>query len=140
MSRPPLWFRLLSALALLWNVAGLFAVITDLRLSAADIAALPAQQQAMYSARPSWAVIASLIAVVGGTGGCIALLVRSRRALLLFYASLVGVVLQDIGIFVVAGADRAGNAVPIVLQGLVLAIAVGLIIVGQQGRRKSWLS
>jgi len=49
----------------------------------------------------------------------IALLVRSRRTLLLFYASLVGVVLQDIGIFVVAGAGRAGNAVPIVLQGLV---------------------
>ncbi len=139
MPKLPLWFRLLSAVALLWNLAGLFAVMADLRLSAADIAALPAQQQALYAARPSWSVAASLIAVLGGTLGCVALLIRSRWALSLFYASLAGVVLQDIGIFVIAGAARNGNPVPIVLQAIVVAVAIALIVLARQAAKRSWL-
>ena len=140
MSKPPLWFTLLAAVALVWNLAGLFAVVADLRLSAADIAAMPAQQQALYAARPLWSVLASVVAVGGGTLGCLALLLRRRWAVPLFYLSIVGVVLQDIGIFLVAGAARSGNPVPFVLQGLVLAVAIGLIALARRGVARSWLS
>jgi hypothetical protein len=140
MSKPPLWFTLLVAIALLWNLAGLFAVIADLRLSAADIAALPAEQQALYAARPLWSVAASVVAVVGGTLGCLALLLRSRWSLALFYLSLAGVFAQDIGIFLVAGGARSGNSVAVVLQGLVLVIAIALIALARHASGKSWLA
>jgi hypothetical protein len=130
----------LAAIALLWNLAGLFAVIADLRLSAADIAALPAEQQALYAARPLWSVVASVVAVTAGTLGCLALLMRKRWALALFYLSLVGVVLQDIGIFWVAGAAKSGSPVPFVLQGAVLLIAIGLVALARRGAARSWLS
>jgi hypothetical protein len=140
MNKPPLWFIVVVAVALLWNVLGLLAVLADLRLSAADIAALPAQQQALYKARPLWSVGGSILAVVGGTLGCLALLLRKRAALILLYASLLGVVLQDFGLFVVAGAGRVANPVPFILQGLVFVISVGLIFLGRHAARRAWLT
>lgn len=139
MNKPPPWFAVLAVLALLWNLAGLFAVVADLKLSAAEIAALPLDQQALYRARPGWSVVASVVAVVGGTLGCIGLLLRRRWAVPALAASLVGVVVQDIGIFVVAGAASVAGPVPMVLQSVVFAIAVGLLLLARRAVARSWL-
>ena len=140
MSKSPLWFSSLSALALLWNFAGLFAVVADLRLSAGDIASLPAAEQALYGARPLWSVVASVVAVMGGTLGCVGLLLRKRISLILFYSSLVGVIVQDAYIFLIAGVANSGNTLPFVIQGLVLAISIGLILLTRYATARSWLS
>lgn len=140
MAKAPPWFTPVVAVAFLWNLAGLLAVVSDLRLTAADIAAMPAAQQALYAARPAWSVIASVVAVVGGTFGCLALLLRKRWSLVLLYASLVGVVLQDIGIFLVAGAAKSGDSLPLMLQGVVLVVAIGLIVLARRANAESWLS
>ena len=139
MKKPPPWFTVLAVLALLWNLTGLFAVVADLRLSAADVAALPLDQQALYRARPGWSVVATVVAVAGGTLGCIGLLLRRRWALPALAASLVGVIVQDIGLFVVAGAASVAGLVPVVLQSLVFAIAVGLLLMARRGIARSWL-
>ncbi len=139
MSKPPLWFTVVAVIALLWNLLGLFAVIADLRLSPSDIAKLPAEQQALYAARPMWSVVGSVFAVACGTLGCLGLLLRGRWALPLFYLSLAGIVLQDIGIFVIAGAGKLGNPVPLVLQGLVLLIGIGLMVLARNATAKGWL-
>ena len=140
MNRPPIWFIVVIAAALLWNVLGLLAVVADLRLSAADISSLPARQQALYKARPLWSVGASIVAVVGGTLGCLALLFRKRFSLVLLYASLVGVALQDVGIFIVAGAARVANPVPFILQGIVLVVSIALVFLARQAASRAWLS
>ena len=140
MNKPPTWFFVVAVIALLWNAAGLMAVVADLRLSAADIAALPADQQALYAARPGWSVVGSVLAVGAGTLGCVLLLLRKRLAAAVFALSLVGVVVQDIGIFVVAGAGKIGSPVPFVLQGLVLLIAVGLLLLARRAQGRSWLA
>jgi hypothetical protein len=140
MNKPPIWFFVVAVIALLWNAAGLMAVVADLRLSAADIAALSPDQQAMYAARPGWSVVGSVLAVGAGTLGCVLLLLRKRLAAAVFALSLVGVVVQDIGIFVVAGAGKGGDPVPFVLQGLVLVIAVGLLLLARRAQDRSWLA
>jgi hypothetical protein len=140
MNKPPIWFFVVAVIALLWNAAGLMAVGADLRLSAADIAALSPDQQAMYAARPGWSVVGSVLAVGAGTLGCVLLLLRKRLAAAVFALSLVGVVVQDIGIFVVAGAGKGGDPVPFVLQGLVLVIAVGLLLLARRAQDRSWLA
>lgn len=140
MNKPPLWFFVVAVIALLWNAAGLMAVVADLRLSAADIAALSPDQQAMYAARPGWSVVGSVLAVGAGTLGCVLLLLRKRLAAAVFALSLVGVVVQDLGIFVVAGAGKDGNPVPFVLQGLVLMIAVGLLLLARRAQGRAWLA
>jgi hypothetical protein len=139
MKKPPVWFFVVAVIALLWNAAGLMAIIADLQMSAADIAALPADQQALYAARPGWSVVGSVVAVVGGTLGCLLLLLRKRLAVPMFALSLAGIVVQDIGVFVVAGAGK-GDPVPIVLQGLVLIIAIGLLFLARKARANAWLA
>jgi hypothetical protein len=49
-------------------------------------------------------------------------------------------VLQDIGIFFVAGAGKLANPVPFILQGLVLVISVGLIFLAHHAARRAWLT
>ena len=132
MNKSPLWFKVVVTVALLWNLVGLLAVLADLRLSTAEIAALPEPQQAMYAARPTWSILGSVIAVVGGTLGCLGLLVRQPWALFTLYASLVGVVLQDIGILAVVYTATGPKSVPVILQGVVLLIAVALIVLAHQ--------
>lgn len=139
MNKAPVWFFVVAAVALLWNAAGLWAVVADLRLTAADIAALPPDQQALYAARPGWSVVGSVVAVVAGTFGCLLLLLRRRLAALVFALSLAGVLVQDLGIFAVAGAAKSGDPVPIVLQGLVLVIAVALLWLARSAQGKGWL-
>lgn len=140
MKKPPAWFYVLAGLALLWNVAGLLAVVADLRLSAADIAALPPEQQAMYAARPLWSVVGSVVAVAAGTLASLLLLLRRRWAILLFGVSLVGVVVQDLGIFVLTRAAKTGDMTPLVLQSLVLVIAVALLLLARRARANGWLA
>ena len=140
MSKPPLWFFVVVAIALLWNVLGLFAVVGDLRLSPADIAALPAEQQALHQARPGWSVVASLVAVLGGTLGCVGLLLRKRWSIVFLVASLVGLVLQDAGMFLVAGAAKVMGPVPVVVQFVVLLIAIGLLLLGRRASARSWIA
>jgi hypothetical protein len=140
MKKPPSWFYIVAVLALLWNVAGLLAVVADLQLSAADIAALPPEQQAVYAARPLWSVIGSVVAVAAGTLGCLLLLMRKRWATLLLGLSLAGVVIQDLGIFVVARAAKTGDITPLVLQSLVLVIAVALLLFARRAHARAWLA
>jgi hypothetical protein len=127
-------------MALVWNALGLFAVVGDLLLTPADIAALPAQEQALFQARPVWSIVASLVAVVGGTVACVGLLLRKRWSLVLLYASLAGVVVQDVGIFGVAGAAEVMGTVPLVLQTVVVLVAIGLVLLGHKAAGRSWLA
>jgi len=139
MNAPPRWFTVVAIVALLWNLLGCAAFISDLRLTPADIAQLPEAHQALYAARPTWAVIATAIAVFGGVLGCIALLLRKKWALPVFVLSLIGIVVQDYGLFVLADAATLAGPVVVVLQGLVLVIAIGLIVLSRKAIARGWL-
>ncbi len=133
MTSAPKWFSFVSILALLWNLMGVLGVGADLMT---DVAALPADQQALHAARPGWSVLGSVLAVGAGTLGCIALLLRQRWALWAFVLSLVGVVLQDIGLL---SSPSPIGTTPLVLQVLVLLIAVGLIALARTAVRNGWI-
>ena len=139
MNKPPTWFTVVAIVALLWNIVGLIAVGADMSLSAADIAALPKEQQALHAARPSWSVAGSLLAVVAGTIGCALLLLRKRWAVGAFALSLVGIVLQDIGLFGIAGASQSLGPVVVGMQSMVAAIGVGLLLLSRKGISAAWL-
>ena len=140
MNKPPIWFTVVAIVALLWNLAGLFAVVADLRLSPAEIAAFPQQQQELYAARPVWSIFASVVAVAAGTLGCVGLLIRKQWTLWALYASLIGVVIQDIGLFAVAGAASVQGLVPVILQGVVFVIAVALVALARRAVARAWLT
>ena len=139
MNKSPLWFKVVAVLALLWNLLGCLAFASDLRLSPEDVARLPEAQQALYNARPGWAVASTAIAVIGGALGCIGLLIGKKWALPLFVISVIGVLVQDFGLFVLADGARLAGPAAIVLQALVLVVAIALILLSRKGIVRGWL-
>lgn len=139
MIKPPPWFTFVVTLALLWNVAGVLAIASDLSLTAADIAALSLEQQAIYAARPSWSIVGSVVAVTTGTWGCVLLLLKRRSALWVFTVSLGGLIVQDIGLFVVVGAVQRPDDAVMVMQALVAIVAVALLLLTRKAIASSWI-
>lgn len=136
----PRWLKPVAVVALLWNVLGCIAFFFDLSLSPEDVAKLSEAEQALYSARPAWAVAATAIAVFGGVLGAIGLLLHRKWALPVFVVSLLGILAQDFGLFVlIDGASLAGPGAA-GMQGIVLAIGIGLALLGRKGVACGWLA
>jgi hypothetical protein len=139
MERAPKWFVPVAVVALVWNLLGCAAYLSDVTLSEADVAAMSLEQQALYASRPTWAVAATAIAVWCGAAGCLGLTLRKRWANPLLVASLVGVIGQDVALFGLGRAAGAGAAV-VVLQGLVLVVAIALVLLGRKAGARGWLA
>jgi hypothetical protein len=135
----PAWFKFVAVLALLWNLLGCIAFFSDLRLSPEDLAKLPEAQQALYAARPGWAVAATAMAVFGGALGSMGLLLRKKWAFPVFVLSLLGIIVQDMGLFVLADGLRLAGPVAVVLQSVVLAVGIGLVLLSRKGIARGWL-
>ena len=138
MEQPPKWFLPVAIAALLWNLLGCAAYLSDVMLTPEDVAKMTADQQALYAARPSWSVAATAIAVWGGAAGCLGLIVRKRWAMPLLIASLAGVIVQDVSLFGLSGVSAPPVAV--VLQGLVLVIAIGLVLLARKAAARRWIA
>ena len=139
MNRPPTWFLVVAVLALLWNLLGCLAIGADMRLTPEDIAKLPAAQQALH-ARPAWGIAGSVVAVLAGALGSLGLILRKRWAVPALVASLVGILVQDIDLFAVGDGLRLAGAPAAVMQGIVLIIGIGLVLLAHRARGRGWLS
>lgn len=139
MEHAPKWYLPVAITALLWNLMGCAAYLSDVMLSPDDIAKMTAAQQAMYAARPAWSVAATAIAVWVGAAGCIGLILRKRWATPLFFASLAGVLVQDASLIMLSGTASLGATV-LVLQGLVLLIAIVLVLYARMAAARGWLA
>lgn len=138
MDKAPKWFVIVAVLALLWNLLGCAAYLMDVMRSADDIARMGAAEQALYAARPAWAVGATAVAVWLGAAGCVGLVMRRTWALPLLLLSLLGVIVQDVALVGMArgiGIDPAIYA----MQGIVLLVAIGLVWLAVLARRRNWL-
>jgi hypothetical protein len=137
MDTTPKWFRPVALAALLWNLLGCFAYLTEVMLTPEGLAKMSAAQQALHVPRPTWAVAASAFAVWGGALGCLGLLLRKRWSNLPLLASLLGVIVQDVGLL--TGPESRTGPPAIALQGLVLVVAVALVVLGRKAEARGWL-
>ena len=78
-NKPPVWFWIVSVVALIWNGMGVMAYLGQAYMSDDALAALPEAEQALYANVPAWATAAFAIAVWGGLLGCLALLLRKKN-------------------------------------------------------------
>jgi hypothetical protein len=94
----PGWFYAVAAVALLFEAFGCFMYIAQVT---ADRMALPLDQRAMWDATPAWMIAAYAIAVWAGLAGAVLLLMRRKLAMPLLLVSLIAVVVQFSGLFLV---------------------------------------
>lgn len=140
MNTSPKWLKIVAVIALLWNLLGCWAFALDLRLSPDDVAALPDAEKALHAARPTWAVIATAVAVIAGALGSLGLLLGRKWSFVLFVLSLAGILVQDYGLFVLVDAVALAGPVVAVMQGIVLLIGIALVLLSRKGITRGWLT
>ncbi|GGW75297.1 hypothetical protein [Alteromonas halophila] len=120
-------YYLIAALALFWNLIGCFVFISDMSLTADDLANLSNNDNLVYASRPPWALISTAIAVFLGTAGCIGMLLKQKWAVVSFYLSLFGLIAQNIHLFLLTDTIYLyGVTVPLT-QVVVFIVALFLI-------------
>lgn len=140
-NKPPIWFWIVSAIALLWNAMGVKVYL--------DQAYNTEAHQAMYDTpelleivnnTPSWVIAAFAIAVFGGALGSIALLLRKKWAKSIFTISLIGIIIQMIYNVFMSGAMEVYGPGAIAMPIMTLLFGIFLVWFSKTGIAKGWLS
>jgi len=138
-ARPPAWFWLLAALALLWNLLGAAAFASQAAMAPETVAALPPPQRDLWLGMPGWAWGAYAVAVGAGTLGAVALLLRRGWAVGLFVVSLVAVLVQFSYPFLLTDALSVMGMAMAWLPLAVVVIAVAEVVLSRAWKARGWL-
>lgn len=140
LSKAPMWFWIVSVLALVWNLLGVMAYIQQATISPEALQALPEAERLLLQSTPAWVTGVFATAVFGGAAGCLVLLLRSRLALPVLLLSLIGALAQMSYVFFVSQAyavyGPGGMAMPV----MVILIAVLLVFFARHAARRRWIA
>ena len=92
--KPTRLFWVISSMALVWNLMGVFNYLTQAFMTDAVLASLPKDQQLMYQDVPAWTTAAFATAVFSGTLGALLLLLKKKIASTFFIISFMGIITQ----------------------------------------------
>ena len=136
----PVWFWIVSALALIWNLMGVGAFIMQATMTPEAIAALPEAERVLFETTPTWANIAFAVAVFGGSLGCLFLLLRKQLAVSLLVTSLAGVIVQMINSIFFSNSSEVFGPGGIIMPIMVIVIGILLIWLSISAVKKGWIS
>lgn len=136
---PATWFWIIGAIALLWNLLGVFSYISQVTISEETIAAMPEAERALIEGIPAWANGLFAIAVFSGVAGCIMLLLRKQLATPLFGVSLLSASIQMFWWLFMTNSMAVYGATWIIMPALVIAAAVFLVWLSMSAKNKGWL-
>jgi hypothetical protein len=137
--RVPAWFWIVSSLALLWEAAGCFAYVTQVSMTADQLAALPEGQRQLFTSMPVWVTSAYAVATWGGLLAAILLLMRRRLATALFAISLIAVLVQFGWSFLIADAARVIGPSAYGLPAFIIVAAILLLWFSSFAAKRGWL-
>lgn len=139
-NKPPVWFWVMSVLALIWNIIGVMSYLAQAYTSIEDLESMTQAQRELFEAQPAWVTGAFAIAVFGGTLGCIALLLRKKWAKPVLIVSLLGVLAQFVyGLFLSNTIEVYGNQA-IIFPIIIIVVGVLLVLLAKKGIQKGWLT
>ncbi|AWW30685.1 hypothetical protein DN752_11415 [Echinicola strongylocentroti] len=138
--RVPVWFWIVVGVMLLWNLVGVGSFFMHTGMSEETLATLPDEEQAMYAAYPTWALIAFAVAVFGGVVGCVGLLMRKKWAKFILILSLIGIIIQMFHSLIIARATEVYGPGAVVMPIMVIVIAVFLVWLANFSIKKHWLT
>ncbi|WP_027391586.1 hypothetical protein [Aquimarina latercula] len=135
----PVWFWVISIIALLWNIMGVMAYLGQAYMTEEILNAMPEADQHFYNNIPAWVTSVFAIAVFSGLFGCIALLIRKKIAIILFIVSLLGILAQQTyNFFIQDFVELSGQRV--YMPVMILVFAIFLIWFSKFSNSKGWIS
>lgn len=137
----PLWFSIVAAIAILWNLIGVLQYLGEVTMSDDAKALLDPNLVALMDSTPKVITAFYALAVWGGFVASVLLLLKKAKALLLFQISLIAVVLNTgYYIFFTNGPEIVGEAAYYGLQSTIIIVAVLLVNLSKKAISKSWIS
>jgi hypothetical protein len=135
----PGWYWAVAVAALLFELLGCFFYLVEVKMTAADIAALPLDQAAMLRARPEWYYAAFGIAVWVGLIGAVLLLLRRQWAVWALLVSLMAAIVQFSSVFVVREMRAITPSDALFTPIVIIVIAYGIWQFSRFAGRRGWL-
>lgn len=97
---PPMWFRVVAVVLVLWGLIGCYACLQQFRLGAEAMGPASDYDRALHASLPVWYNAVYAVSVGCGFIGAVALLLRSTLAIPLFVISLVTIIIMFGWLFV----------------------------------------
>lgn len=138
-SPAPGWYMVAAVAALLFEAFGSYSYLTDVTRSETALAALPLDQRMMMEAMPAWIYAAYAIAVWSGLAGAVGLVVRRRWALPALGLSLLAILIQFGGIFLVPKLRQVTPPEAMVVPLAIILIAAAIYRLAHHALRRGWL-
>ena len=135
-----LGFWLIGVFALVWNLIGVAFWYLQTNMSAERLALMSEGDRQIYDATPGWLNIAFAVAVFGGVLGALGLLLKKRWAGTMFLLSLIALLVQLIGAYVVTPAWAAYGPVGLIMPAVLLLIALFLLWYANKAQARHWLA
>lgn len=132
-------FWLVAILALVWNLIGVAMFWMQVNMDAEGLARMTEQQRQVYEATPMWLNVAFAIAVFGGVLGALGMLMGKRWAVTMFFVSLLALLVQMIGAYLVTPAWDAYGAAGLVMPAVLIVIALLFWRYAQKCVVRGWL-
>jgi CHASE2 domain-containing sensor protein len=138
--KPSNLFWVISSIALVWNLMGVFNYLDQAFMTNKVLEVLPKEQQILYQDVPVWVTAAFAIAVFSGTLGSLLLLLKKKNASTFFIISFLGIMGQmSYGLLIDQSSDSFGPmgiAMPIII----IAFGGYLIWYSKKANEHRWLS
>jgi len=138
--KPSNLFWVISSIALVWNLMGVFNYLDQAFMTDKILETLPKEQQILYQDVPAWVTAAFAIAVFSGTLGSLFLLLKKKIASTFFIISFLGIMGQmSYGLLIDQNSDSYGPmgiAMPIII----IAFGGYLIWYSRKANEHRWLS
>ena len=137
----PVWYWIVSVVALLWNLMGAMAYLSQAYMSDEVKAALPAERMELMENMPAWATAAFAFAVWGGVLGCLGLLLRKKWAKPVLVVSLIGILIQmGYSFFMTNAVEVYGTVEGVIMPIILIVIGIGLVLFSKSALNKGWIS
>ncbi|MFA5969376.1 MAG: hypothetical protein WC816_09075 [Sphingomonas sp.] len=137
---PPRWFWVVSAVLTLWGLAGVAAWYGHVSTGPATLAHMTDYDRRLFLTLPAWFAYDYAVATIGALAGGIALLLRLRRAWMLYLVSLVAVIVQFVWVFAATDLIAAkGAAATLPFPLFVFAMSVVSFGFARLASARGWL-
>jgi hypothetical protein len=139
-SKRPVWFVAVAIILLLWAVAGVASFGAHVFVGEKLAAEQGAWDLDYYRALPAWFAWDYALATLAALAGAIALLMRSRQAVMLYVLSLIGVVIQFGYVFV--GTDllaHKGAAATVPFPIFIALMGCVQIVLARFAAKRGWV-
>ena len=138
--KPRRLFYVISTMALVWNLMGVFNYLVQVLMSDEVLASLPKDQQLLYQDVPAWVTAAFAVAVFSGTLGAVFLLLKKKIASTFFILSFIGIVTQmSYGLLLDEKTDNYGP-LGLLMPLMIIAVGAYLIWYSKKAAEHRWLS